>query len=541
MNKYLRYLTMCLLLLIAPALSNGQEVRDAIPGEIILRLAPGASIHTTLRTLYARRLALSNQISVRALGQLHPIYLLQFPTEKIAAPDMLQQIRQLPGVLAAQYNYEVEFRQTPNDPNYERQWGLQRIGMPAAWEYTSGGLTERGDTIVVAILDAGFDVAHEDLRDNVWFNRFEIPNDGIDNDENGYVDDIVGWDFMLNSNNHSLSSHGTAVAGILGAKGNNNIGVTGVNWNIKLMLLTISRVDQIISAYEYVIEQRKRYNDTNGAKGAFVVATNASFGQERRFCAEQPVWGGMYDLLGEVGILTGAGTVNRDFNVDEVGDMPTTCPSDFIITCLNVTPKDELFFSSGFGAVSIDLGAPGEGSYSLLVGNRYGPFGNNSAAAPHLTGVIAMLYALPCKGLSESAIRQPAQTALLIRDAIINGVEPLPALQGKTATGGLLSLPGSMRRLQSSCQSTSGELALLNIFPNPAKGKVVIEYETPDFEPYDILIFNALGQLVFRNGLRPPSFAVKREQIDVNGWSSGLYVIILQRGTQVVKAKFVVH
>ena len=224
-----------------------------------------------------------------------------------------------------------------------------------------------------------------------------------------------------------------------------------------------------------------------------------------------------------------------------VGDMPTTCTSDFLITSLNMTQADEIYSGSAYGAVSIDLGSPGEGSYSAKIGNRYGTFSDNSAAAPHLTGVIALLYSLPCDKLTENALTQPAQTALAIRQAILDGAEKLPGLTGKTSTGGRLNVFKSMEMLQERCAATSGELAVINIFPNPAHEQITVEFESPDFEPYDLFVYNALGQLVFRNSIIPQRFSRKRQRIDVQNWPPGLYFLTLARGKSKVQAKFIVQ
>lgn len=514
---------------------------DAIPGVIIVIFQPTTNVPVFIKTFNQARSPFDQVTAFDKIGTAHAIYKLYFHPAKTNADGVLRNLQQQPEIAAAQFDYPIESRYEPNDPEYEKEWGLQRINAPEVWKYTTGGLSAWGDTIVVAILDDGFDIQHEDLKANIWQNRFEIPNDGIDNDNNGFIDDVNGWSFSNNSNVHTRASHGTSVAGILGAVGDNSIGVTGINWHIKMMTLSTSRVSEIIAAYEYVIEQRRQYNDSQGAQGAFVVATNASFGQESKFCSEQPVWGMMYDLMGEVGVLTGAGTVNRDYDVEKTGDMPTTCTSDFIITCLNITQTNNIGSSSGYGNVSIDVGAPGDNSYSTKAFNNYGSFGQNSAAAPHLTGAIALLYSVDCQEFAADAIQHPKETALVIRNAILKGVQPLGALQNKTVTGGALNILGSLEQLENRCEVKTGELAIVKLYPNPATENVIIEYETPDFETYTISVFNALGQLMKREKKTPPRFASKIEEINVQNWASGFYVIIIEREHQRVFQKFVVH
>ena len=404
-----------------------------------------------------------------------------------------------PKVKHFELNRQLEFRAIPNDPEFDRQWTLERMGLIGLWDETTGGLTTLGDTIVVAITDNGFDVTHEDLAENIWRNHAEIPNDGLDNDNNGFIDDYTGWNFAEDQASHTADNHGTSVAGIIGARGNNGIGVSGVNWNVKLMLLDVGTTSDIISAYEYVIEQRRRYNESNGQEGAFVVVTNASLGlPTNSFCSEFPVWGGMYDQLGEVGILTAAGTSNRNLNVDVEGDMPTTCTSDFIISLLNVEMDDDKADNSSFGPNSIDLGVPGSNSYTTKPRDRYGSFGDNSAATPHLSGTIALMYSASCEEFASAAISDPQNTALEIRKAILDGVEQEANLENLTASGGILNAAQSYTELLRNCgDETSPPIGNILVYPNPANDILNIRVDLTSGEEVDLLLIDALGRIVF--------------------------------------------
>ena len=444
-------------------------------------------------------------------------------------------------IKTVQRDEKVEFRKTPNDENFPLQWGLEYIGLHEFWEVETGGRTANGDTIVVAVLDQGFDIDHEDLSGNIWTNHLEIPGDDIDNDANGYVDDYHGWNFLDDGPRHSISQHGQSVAGIIGAKGNNGIGVTGINWNIKLMLFTIESVSDIIAAYDYIIEQRNRYNTSFGEEGAFVVATNASFGSNGQFCEEQPIWGAMYDQLGSAGVLTGAGTANGNWDVDLVGDMPTTCSSDFIITTLNINQEGRKHPGSAFGKVSIDIGSPGENSFTTKPFGLYGAFGKNSAAAPHLTGAIALLYAAPCKQLAKDALVSPRETALYVRNIILEGVQRQEDLKDKTVTGGSLHVANSLELLSSDCTTTIGELKIRTLFPNPATSEVSFDYQAAGFDKHTLRIVNVLGQLVYVSSFTPPMFGRKRVTVELPFRTPGAYFLILQRGQELVAEKFIVQ
>jgi len=514
--------------------SDGQ-----VANELIVRLKPMAGMEPLLR--YANSSHPGSVEYAREVAASLNIHLLRFDPERWQAEKLREWMLAQSTVEAVQHNYRVAFRRVPNDPEYELQWGINRIGAPQVWEAATGGVTALGDTIVVAVVDSGFDLEHEDLQGNIWNNPHEIPADSVDNDGNGYVDDVHGWDFVGGSPDISYGDHGLSVSGIIGASGNNERGVTGLNWNVKMMLLSVAYVDQIISSYEYVIEQRRLYNESGGAEGAFIVATNASFGlPDPIFCEEQPLWGEMYDLLGEVGVLTGAGTANDNFDVDELGDMPTTCKSDYILTVLNANEEEEKHSSSAYGSVSIDMAAPGEGSQTLKPGNSYGSFGGNSAAAPHITGAIALLYSLPCPLLAEEALSNPAETALWIRSVLLQGVDLQPGFAGITATGGRLNVQNAMDRIAEDCGGTSGPLGVLRLYPNPASEQLTIEYETPDNEAYEFRIYNTLGQVVYRNSDKPDRFGTKTLGVDVSKWPQGLYVLSIRRGEEVESQPFLV-
>src|SRR5688500_2800577 len=149
-------------------------------------------------------------------------------------------LRQLPCVIQVRKDQRIQWRDTePNDPTYINQADMKLIGMPKAWDITTGGVTADGDTIVVALIDTGFEPDHSDLKDNIWKNKDEIPNDNIDNDNNGYTDDYIGINLQTGTDDHvPLNNHGTAVAGVVGARGNNGVGIAGVNWKVKLMLIS---------------------------------------------------------------------------------------------------------------------------------------------------------------------------------------------------------------------------------------------------------------------------------------------------------------
>lgn len=477
----------------------------------------------------------------KKLSKTANINLIGYDTLTVNALSLLEEIKKDPQVEYACFDISVETRgDMPDDPNLASQWGLFTIGTEKVWELTKGGVSALGDTIVVAILDTGFDINHEDLKGNIWINKGEKAGDNIDNDQNGYVDDITGWNFINQNATHIADDHGSSVAGIIGAKGNNGKGISGMNWHVKLMVFETRLVSDIIAAYDYIIEQRERYNRTKGKQGAFVVTTNASFGVNKIKCADQPLWGEMYDRLGAAGILSAAGAANNPWNVDEVGDMPTTCKSDYLMTVLNTNPKDERYAGSAFGAVSIDMGAPGQNSFSTRKNNEYGAFHGNSAAAPHLAGAIALLYSIPRQKLAEDAMAFPAQTAMKIRNLLLNNVDKVPSLVSLTSTGGRLNVFSSMLKLLEIYPEKKPEIPTgkLLVYPNPSIDEIYVEMAKPENETGLLSIFNAIGQQVKQIFLPE---GVNRARVITNGWKPGNYWVFSPGVFNIQQATFIVQ
>ena len=469
------------------------------------------------------------------------INLIGYDTLTVNALNLLEEIKKDPQVEYACFDISVQSRgDMPDDPNLASQWGLFTIGTEKVWELTKGGVSALGDTIVVAILDTGFDINHEDLKGNIWINKGEKPGDKMDNDQNGYIDDVSGWNFIHQNATHIADNHGSSVAGIIGAKGNNGKGISGMNWHVKLMVFETRLVSDIIAAYDYIIDQRERYNRTKGKQGAFVVTTNASFGVNKIKCVDQPLWGEMYDRLGAAGILSAAGAANNPWNVDEVGDMPTTCKSDYLMTVLNTNPKDERYAGSAFGAVSIDMGAPGQNSFSTRNNNEYGVFHGNSAASPHLAGAIALLYSIPRQKLAEDAMAFPAQTALKIRNLLLNNVDKVPSLVSLTSTGGRLNVFSSMLKLLDIYPEKKPEMPTgkLLVYPNPSIDEIYVEIAKPENETGLLSIYNAMGQQV-KQIFMPEG--VNRARVITNGWKPGNYWVFSPGVFNIQQATFIVQ
>ncbi len=435
-------------------------------GDVLVRPVAGQEIESLISNLRyfegnPTRLQVVEQIS-RPLN----IWRLNFDHTVIHEQHFLRFLQANPKIETVQFNHLVTMRETiPNDTFFDDQWQYINMGQNGgvvgadidadlAWDITTGGVTPFGDTIVVAVLDDGIDIGHEDFGDNLWLNHAEIPNNGIDDDGNGYVDDYLGWNINSNNDNINGGGHGTPVAGIVGAQGNNELGVTGVNWDVKVMVIRTdfnTNEADVIEAYSYVLEARQLYNESNGDEGAFVVSTNASWGIDFGQPEDAPLWCAFYDTLGHAGILNCGATINGNQNVDEIGDLPTACPSDFMISVTNMNRTDNKVTNAGYGLETIDLGAFGANTYTTADNNSYGGFGGTSGATPHVTGAIALLYSAPCDNLISIAKADPGQAALLARQYILEGVDPNPSLDGITVTGGRLNMFNSLNDLMNNC------------------------------------------------------------------------------------------
>ncbi len=525
---------------------------NIVQGNLIVMLNDEADSQTLSRSLEFVNGIKTNLKVKQELSKDLNIFLYEFDAIAINENAMLNAVKKNRLVKIAQFNHTFEERTTPNDSLFTNMWDMNNTGQngglvdadidaPEAWDITTGGLTAQGDTIVVAVIDGGFYLPHSDL--NFWKNYHEIPNDSIDNDNNGYIDDVKGWNAGSNNDNITSASHGTHVSGTIGAKGNNTSGVVGVNWNVKIMPVMYGSLieSNVVVAYSYVLKNRKLYNQTNGAKGAFVVATNSSFGIDKGQPADYPLWCAMYDAMGYVGILSAGATANQNWNIDAVSDIPTACTSNFLVSVTNTTNQDMKYTGAGFGKTTIDIGAPGTAIWSTLPNNSYGggsTWTGTSMATPHIAGAIALMYSISCPHFIANYKSNPAEIAQMVKDSLLATVDKIADLDGYTVSGGRLNLYKAIKSMENYCIETGIEnyedekksFEIINAYPNPTSQNLTLVINT--FENAEIILTNILGQQIMQLPNHQTRQGKQIIKIDISNLSKGIYFVSMKTITK---------
>ncbi len=392
------------------------------------------------------------------------IYSIETTSSRSALRSEITFLRKQRGVVYVQEDHPVSKRvsaaQIPNDKSFSQQWDMKLdastwgIDAVNAWGgFGIGGLDPAGNDVVVAVVDGGVDLVHEDLAANIWVNQNEIPGNGKDDDKNGYIDDINGWNAYNNSGDVAEDEHGTHVSGTVGAIGNNSIGVAGINWGAKVMAINgaTSSTSTVLKAYGYVLKQKQLWISSGGTQGANVVSTNSSFGVDYGNCksGSYPAWNDIYNEMGKAGILHAIATANLNIDVDAKGDVPTGCDSPYIIAVTNTQKDGKRNSSAGFGLTMIDLGAPGTGIYSTVPGDSYATMTGTSMASPHVAGAVAYMHSAASTGFSSFYMQNPSAAALALKEVMLKTVTPADSMKNMTVSGGILNLNKAAQAMSS--------------------------------------------------------------------------------------------
>ncbi len=355
--------------------------------------------------------------------------------EDVDVAKALALFRGMPEVVFSEPNFIVHTSGAPNDPSYALQWAMHNGGQTGgtadadidaaeAWDRATGS-----HGVIVAVVDEGIDLTHPDLGANVWVNPGEIAGNGLDDDGNGYIDDVRGWDFYHGDasvyDDPGEDRHGTQVAGIIGAVGNNGAGVAGVCWTVRLMPVKFiaygsGTVADAIAALHYAAD--------NGAQ-----VVNCSWGGTSYSESLEAA----FRALRDAGVLVVASAGNSAQDTDSHNHYPSNYDLANIVSVAATNKHDALSGFSNYGLSTVDLGAPGSAVYTTVPGGNYGDFYGTSAAAPFVTGAAALALSV-----------EPGLSYLDVKDNLLNSVDPVSSLTGRTVTGGRLNLNNLIGRLE---------------------------------------------------------------------------------------------
>ena len=401
------------------------------PDRLLVKFKPGASgtqVDNALNKAKNNNKGKSKKSKDRSFKFMNGLKLVTLPPGR-NLQDAINQLKKNPNVLYVEPDYEMHINATPNDPSYSELWGLHNSGQtiwgqagiadvdinaPEAWNTTTGS-----SNVVIAVLDSGVNHSHPDLIDNMWVNPNEVAN-GVDDDGNGYIDDIYGIDAYNNdSNPMDDNKHGSHVAGTISSVGNNSVGVTGVSQSTKIIGCKIGNAAGNIFVSSAVICMDYIY-DLKVNKNINIVATNNS-------------WGGgsfsnaMYQAIEkhmDAGILFLAAAGNDGTDNDSIPHYPSNYYLPNVIAVAATDNRDNLASFSDYGRRSVHIGAPGVGIYSTTLGTSYEFLQGTSMATPQVSGLIALL-----------AAEDPSRDWKTLKNLVIAGGKDIASLDTTTAAG----------------------------------------------------------------------------------------------------------
>ncbi len=421
----------------SPKASDAAIESEFVPGELLVGFRPGGSVEAARQGMGAAELAAFANIGVHHW---------RLPAGLTVA-NAIRILSSRPDVMYAEPNYVYRVDVLPNDALRNELYSMQNLGQTGgtvdadidaleAWQVQTGSAS-----VVVADIDTGVDYNHVDLAANIWTNPNEIPGNGVDDDANGFVDDLRGWDFVNNDNvPMDDNSHGTHTSGTFGAVGNNGVGVVGVSWTLKIMPLKwigaggSGSTDNAIKAINYAAS----FVDGSGKKLVRITSNSWGIGAKSQ---------SLQSAIAASGALFVASAGNSGSSQKQY---PAAYTLDNIISVAATDKNDALASFSNFGTDWVDLGAPGVDTLSTTPGNAYGLKSGTSMSAPHVSGAAALVLAA-----------NPSWTNDQIKTQILNTVDPLASLAGKVLTGGRLNVRAALGAPQFSDATPPGAVSNL--------------------------------------------------------------------------------
>lgn len=430
-----------------PAAVASASTHQFVEGEVIVKFKAGISSAASrqaslLSVAQAQVLETirSSEVTSGAGGRQSETGSLVLATSKLGTVEAIAQLKKLPEVEYAEPNFIYQHFDIPTDPYFANGslWGMYGDKSTPANAYGSQaaevwGQNTGSSSVYIGIIDEGYMYTHPDLQDNAGTNPGEVAGNGIDDDGNGYVDDVYGWDFDGRDNSvfdGVDDDHGTHVAGTIGARGNNGIGVAGVVWTVKLMNAKFlgkrgGTTANAVKAVDYFTDLKIRHSIN-------VVATSNSWGG-----------GGFSQALKDAieranaaDILFIAAAGNSSVDNDAAPHYPSSYSNANIISVASIDKTGALSGFSNWGSSSVDIGAPGSGIYSTVprrsqgqVIAGYASYSGTSMATPHVSGAAALYVSL-----------NPGASASTIKTAIMDAAEATGSLSGKCVTGGRLDV-----------------------------------------------------------------------------------------------------
>ena len=409
------FLPLSILILLSTASAQPIE-HPYVAGELILSFAAETKVQQSQDILY--------ELGATRIVQFNRIDAGLYRLDSMTVEEALQLLDGNAYFAFAEPNYIVYEHAIPDDPRFDDLWGMENTGQTGgtagadisaveAWNIFTGTRD-----VVVGVIDTGLDISHPDIADNVFLNEGEIAGNGVDDDGNGFIDDVNGWDFANNDNNpFDDRGHGTHVSGTIGGVGNNGVGVAGVNWSVRILPIKFLGSDgsgstaAAVQAVEYATLMGVDLTNNSWGGGGFSAALLAAIEDA--------------DAAG-IHFVASAGNSGRD--TDSAPSYPASYDTPNIISVAATDHNDQLAGFSNYGVVSVDLGAPGVSILSTVPGSGYSFFDGTSMAAPHVAGVVAMMVG-----------RFPLAPHDALKQRLLMMADPIPALAGRTVSGARLN------------------------------------------------------------------------------------------------------